>query len=253
MPSAWSQSTAQVAQRPLRDARSARLAAGQWGVVSLRRAPRVRLDSAGDRGARARVACCTPSTVAVFAWGHHNISTEGRFLAAVKACGPYAVLSHYSAAALHGLVKWDGRPVRDHRADQAHAIRASRPTAATTIERDRPQGHPGHAEAADRDRSRARRGEDVVKRALRAAKFSAAELEQLPRSDPRPRCRARRGARSRTAPTTSSSRSGSRRRWPTRRTGCPARTVYPDLYWPRPAADRRGRQRRVARRPARAP
>jgi len=30
-------------------------------------------------------------------------------VAAVKACGPDAVVSHYSAAALYGLVKWDGR------------------------------------------------------------------------------------------------------------------------------------------------
>ena len=46
----------------------------------------------------------------VFAWGHHNVPLEGRFLAATKACGPYAVLSHYSAAALEELVSWDGRP-----------------------------------------------------------------------------------------------------------------------------------------------
>jgi hypothetical protein len=34
---------------------------------------------------------------------------EGHFLAAVKACGSTAVLSHYSAAALYGLVRWDYR------------------------------------------------------------------------------------------------------------------------------------------------
>ena len=34
---------------------------------------------------------------------------EGLFLAAVIACGPGAVLSHYSAAALRGWVEWDGR------------------------------------------------------------------------------------------------------------------------------------------------
>jgi hypothetical protein len=45
----------------------------------------------------------------VYAVGHANPPLEGRFLAAVKACGPDAVLSHFSAAALLGLVRWDGR------------------------------------------------------------------------------------------------------------------------------------------------
>ena len=40
----------------------------------------------------------------VYAVGHPNLPLEGRFLAAVKACGPGAVLSHYSAAALWGFV-----------------------------------------------------------------------------------------------------------------------------------------------------
>jgi hypothetical protein len=33
----------------------------------------------------------------------------GRFLAAVKACGPRALLSHFSAATLYRYVEWDGR------------------------------------------------------------------------------------------------------------------------------------------------
>jgi Protein of unknown function (DUF559) len=45
----------------------------------------------------------------VYAVGHANPPLEGRFLAAVKACGRDAVLSHFSAAALLGLVRWDGR------------------------------------------------------------------------------------------------------------------------------------------------
>jgi elongation factor P len=46
---------------------------------------------------------------AVYAVGHANLTLEGRFLAAVKACGPGAVLSHYSAAALWGFLAWDDR------------------------------------------------------------------------------------------------------------------------------------------------
>ena len=63
------------------------------------------------------------------------------------------------------------------------------------------------------------------------AKFSAAELEQLPRgflaSAPCPRA-----ARSRTARTTSSSRSASKSPLVQPAVPAPGRTVYPDLYWP---------------------
>ena len=41
--------------------------------------------------------------------GHPSIPLEGRFLAAVKACGPTAVLSHHSAAALWGFMVWEER------------------------------------------------------------------------------------------------------------------------------------------------
>jgi very-short-patch-repair endonuclease len=47
----------------------------------------------------------------VYAVGHRELTIEGRWLAAVKACGERAVLSHYAAAALWGLVDWDGRRI----------------------------------------------------------------------------------------------------------------------------------------------
>lgn len=43
----------------------------------------------------------------VYAIGHRFLTLEARFLAAVKACGPTAILSHFSAAVLWGLVDWD--------------------------------------------------------------------------------------------------------------------------------------------------
>jgi very-short-patch-repair endonuclease len=43
----------------------------------------------------------------VYAVGHTHLPLEARFLAAVKACGPGAVLSHASAAALWGFITWD--------------------------------------------------------------------------------------------------------------------------------------------------
>jgi Protein of unknown function (DUF559) len=45
----------------------------------------------------------------VYAIGHPNLPLEGRFLAAVKASGPGAVLSHASAAALWGFMQWEDR------------------------------------------------------------------------------------------------------------------------------------------------
>src|ERR671919_352360 len=52
---------------------------------------------------------CTPVHRGVYAVGHANLPREGRFLAAVKACGPSAVLSHFSAAALWGFLDWTER------------------------------------------------------------------------------------------------------------------------------------------------
>jgi hypothetical protein len=46
----------------------------------------------------------------VYAVGHTRISTEGRCLAAVLACGPGALLSHYSASRLWGIAKVDPSP-----------------------------------------------------------------------------------------------------------------------------------------------
>src|SRR4051812_23365928 len=84
------------------DGRAAKRAAAQWGVVHY---DELRACGLSPDAIRTRVTrgILHPLYRAVFAWGHHNISTEGRFLAAVKACSIYAVLSHYSAAALHAL------------------------------------------------------------------------------------------------------------------------------------------------------
>ncbi len=45
----------------------------------------------------------------VYAVGHPNVPLEGRFLAAVKACGPGAALSHVPAAVLWGFLDWEER------------------------------------------------------------------------------------------------------------------------------------------------
>jgi hypothetical protein len=86
------------------DAAIARLAAAQHGVVA-----RAQLMSAGiDRGAIGHRLHCRrlhPVHRGVYAVGHSLITREGRWMAAVLASGPGAVLSHRSAAAL-----WNLRP-----------------------------------------------------------------------------------------------------------------------------------------------
>jgi predicted transcriptional regulator of viral defense system len=47
----------------------------------------------------------------VYAVGHTSLSQEGRWLAAVLACGPGALLSHRSAAALWGLRPTSARKI----------------------------------------------------------------------------------------------------------------------------------------------
>jgi hypothetical protein len=46
----------------------------------------------------------------VYAVGHTRLSPHGECFAAVFACGPGAVLSHHSAAWLHGLARWSPEP-----------------------------------------------------------------------------------------------------------------------------------------------
>jgi predicted transcriptional regulator of viral defense system len=89
-------------------ARVARLASDECGVLSIEELRRCGLsDSAVARGVRSgRLHVLHRG---VYAVGHRHLTQQARFLAAVKACGRSAVLSHYSAAALWGFVEWDDR------------------------------------------------------------------------------------------------------------------------------------------------
>lgn len=90
------------------DAAIAELAARQYGVVS-----RVQLLEIGvTRRAIARRIEAKRLHVlyrGVYAVGHTRLAREGRWLAAVLACGDGAVLSHRSAAALWGIRDYSGR------------------------------------------------------------------------------------------------------------------------------------------------
>ena len=82
----------------------AELAARQWGVVSL---DQLRACGLG-RGAVEKAAAIGrlhPLHRGVYALGHERLRREGRYLAAVLACGKRAVLSHRSAAAWWGLLQ----------------------------------------------------------------------------------------------------------------------------------------------------
>jgi hypothetical protein len=86
----------------------AQMAAESWGVLSLDELRACGLTKKAV-GSRVRNGVLHPLHQGVYAVGHPNVPLVGRFLAAVKACGPSAVLSHYSAAALFGFVEWDDR------------------------------------------------------------------------------------------------------------------------------------------------
>jgi hypothetical protein len=58
---------------------------------------------------RVRMGWLHPWYRGVYVVGHANPPLEGRWLAAVKACGLGSVLSHYAAGALWRLLEWDGR------------------------------------------------------------------------------------------------------------------------------------------------
>ncbi len=90
------------------DIQVAHLAAAQWGILSFDELVVCGL-SAHAVGVRVRNGRLHPMHRGVYAVGHANPPVEGRFLAAVKACGGNALLSHYSAASLWGFVSWDDR------------------------------------------------------------------------------------------------------------------------------------------------
>ena len=91
-----------------RDASIARIAGRQHGVLSLTQLSDCGVDPSG---VKRRVAAGRLHRIhrGVYAVGHAALSDEGRWMAAVLACGESAVLSHRSAARLWGILPASGR------------------------------------------------------------------------------------------------------------------------------------------------
>jgi very-short-patch-repair endonuclease len=92
------------------DVRLAELAARQWGVASLGQLRALGLKDDAVRR-RARAGRLHRLHRGVYAVGHTVLRREGRWLAAVLACGDGAVLSHRSAAAHWGLLQTDATQI----------------------------------------------------------------------------------------------------------------------------------------------
>lgn len=160
------------------DRAAAQLAAREWNVLTTAELVACGLNRPAI-AVRKRRGYLHPLYRAVYAWGTANLSIEGQWLAAVKACGPEAVLSHYAAACLWCLLKWDGRRIdvtaptrRRHQGIRSHGSEAIE----SVVHRGIPVT-PRLRTVVDLARTE---DEATVTRALRAAKFSERELAQLP-------------------------------------------------------------------------
>ena len=103
----------------------AALAAEEWGVLSFTELRQCGLSPAAVK-TRCRKGVLHRLYAGVYAIGHANPPLEGCFLAAVKACGDNAVLSHFSAAAYWDLVDWDDREIEVTIAGTSHRAASSR-------------------------------------------------------------------------------------------------------------------------------
>ena len=95
---------------PPPDVRVAEIAAGQKGRINVAQLAGCGLD---DAAVARRVARGWLHRVhaGVYAVGHPGTSFHADVMAAVLAGGDTAVASHWTSAALHGLVRWDGRRI----------------------------------------------------------------------------------------------------------------------------------------------
>jgi len=162
------------------DAEAAGIAARQHGVVTFTQLERAGLSSSG---VSRRIAAGRLHRVhrGVYAVGHRGLSREGRWIAAVLACGDGAVLSHRSAAELWDLLPPTHGPIHvtvpatsggrnNRRGLRIH--RSSLPSSAATVRRGIPVTTPART-IADLKRSVPAA---TVRRAIREAEFRGLDL-----------------------------------------------------------------------------
>jgi very-short-patch-repair endonuclease len=126
------------------DLRIAALADAQHGVVARRQLLDAGL-SAKAIGLRIRAKRLRPLYRGVYAAGHRALTRDGRWMAAVLACGDGALLSHFDAAALHDLAPNRGARIHVTRPSTAgrapdpkrihlHRVGTFRPWEATVVD-----------------------------------------------------------------------------------------------------------------------
>ncbi len=150
---------------------------GRRGIVA-RMPARVRSHRQGDPGAR-DARDLHRLYRGVHAVGHTKLTREGRFLAAVLACGPGAVLSHRSAAIMHELLEPSAHPI-EVIAPSRHRIPGIVVYQSERIERTYVRGIPVTPRVRTIIDLKRTADEATVRRALRQARFSKSELERLP-------------------------------------------------------------------------
>lgn len=160
----------------MRPAEVAKIAARQHGVVTVAQLAAVGISrEVASRWARA--GRLHRLHRGVYAVGHRGITVEGRWLAAVLACGDAAVLSHRSAAGLWGLLRPVAAPVhvsvptaagvRHRRGIRVHRCASLEPVAIVTRNRIRVTSVPRtlsdlHATAEEAELHRATRQAEVL-------------------------------------------------------------------------------------------
>jgi very-short-patch-repair endonuclease len=129
-----------AAEQPPDDTRLGKLAESQHGVVSRRQLLELGFSSQAIKTLVARKRIVRLHR-AVYAVGHKRLTAQGRWMAAVLACGPGAVLSHHQAAAHHHLRQIGGglihvtAPTRHHVPGiRCHYVRALHPEDAAIID-----------------------------------------------------------------------------------------------------------------------
>jgi len=124
----------------------------------------------------------------VYAVGHPLLAPKGRLVAAVLACGAGAVLSHRSAATLHGLLREQSAADRGECAGPPGPRRSGRPPiragSGPHSDRQHPLHHPAHtlldlADLVSRSRFTQRQLDRAVERAEALQIFDLTAIEEL--------------------------------------------------------------------------